>query len=219
MKSFIQKTTLLLFITLSIVSCSKKEECDPEDEESPCYAGLFGNGKGGTSECSYKIKIDGKESVANQFGKDKIVITSSPEDNIVGFSIFQKKTNTNLEANFVALSHGGPFNSKSPVGSHNVGFFGSTDFTTPQYVHYPFYGFGENDYDAGKMTYSILENSDKRIRMKVSGTAMKQIADGDGSKDVGLVPVEGEITVARKYVTEGTVNGVLIAGAVCECQN
>src|SRR4051794_10158761 len=116
MKSFIQKTTCLLFIVLVITSCSKKEECDPEDEESPCYAGLSGNGKGSISECSYKVKIDGQETLPNQFGKDKIAITSGSEDGVFGFAIYQKKTDPTKESAVTAFAHGGPFNSKLPVG-------------------------------------------------------------------------------------------------------
>ncbi|SFS89612.1 hypothetical protein [Sphingobacterium wenxiniae] len=40
MKTIIKKTIWLFFITIVVTSCSKdKEYCDPNDEESPCYAG------------------------------------------------------------------------------------------------------------------------------------------------------------------------------------
>lgn len=218
MRSFLKKTTWLFFIVLAITSCSKKEECDPEDEESPCYAGLSGKGKG-TSECSYKVKIEGLETLPNQFGKDKIVITTETEGDLFSFAIFQKKMDPTKATELIAMAHGGPFNSKLAVGNHTVGFFGSTVFNTPQISLFPLYGFEEKEYGAGKLSFSILENSEKKIRMRISGTAMKQIRNGNDTKDVGLVPVEAEITVGRKHVTEATINGVLIAGAVCECQN
>lgn len=47
MKTILQKTMWLLFITFTIISCSKEDNnCDPNDEESPCYAGPSGIGPG-----------------------------------------------------------------------------------------------------------------------------------------------------------------------------
>ena len=40
MKTMINKTIWLLFITVAMASCSKDDDCDPEDENSPCYAGF-----------------------------------------------------------------------------------------------------------------------------------------------------------------------------------
>ncbi|MGV3685764.1 MAG: hypothetical protein ACO1NS_09075 [Daejeonella sp.] len=41
MKPIVQKTVWLLFIAIASTSCSKdKENCDPSDEESRCYAGV-----------------------------------------------------------------------------------------------------------------------------------------------------------------------------------
>lgn len=40
MKTMINKTILLLFIAVALASCSKEDDCDPEDENSPCYVGF-----------------------------------------------------------------------------------------------------------------------------------------------------------------------------------
>ncbi|SKB93586.1 hypothetical protein SAMN05660841_03146 [Sphingobacterium nematocida] len=40
MKTMINKTIWLLFIAVAVASCSKDDDCDPEDENSPCYVGV-----------------------------------------------------------------------------------------------------------------------------------------------------------------------------------
>src|SRR5690606_17092162 len=71
MKLIIQKTVWLIFITIWLTSCSKdKENCDPDDEESPCYAGVGAS----DSECWYNITIDGVTTLPNTFGQDKMVL-------------------------------------------------------------------------------------------------------------------------------------------------
>lgn len=40
MNSIVQNTIWLLFIAITWASCSKEQNCDPSDEESPCYAGV-----------------------------------------------------------------------------------------------------------------------------------------------------------------------------------
>ncbi|MCT1526879.1 hypothetical protein [Sphingobacterium hotanense] len=40
MKTMINKTIWLLFIAVALASCSKDDDCEPEDENSPCYAGV-----------------------------------------------------------------------------------------------------------------------------------------------------------------------------------
>ncbi len=40
MKTKFNKIVWLCFITMAMISCSKDNDCDPTDENSPCYAGI-----------------------------------------------------------------------------------------------------------------------------------------------------------------------------------
>ncbi|WP_313261501.1 hypothetical protein [Sphingobacterium sp.] len=45
MKTTINKIVWLCFLAIVSVSCSKNDDCDPNDEESTCYAGVGSGGK------------------------------------------------------------------------------------------------------------------------------------------------------------------------------
>ncbi len=192
----------------ALASCSTKE--------SP--------GPGGASECSYKVTIDGETTLPNRFGQDKIVITTSmaaesSADEGFGIRIAQAKKNTKNEAVLDAIVHGHSFSTKLAEGTYPVEFFGATSFATPGSSLFPLYGFDRNDgHNKGDLTITVVENSGQRIRMKVSGKVMKQIEVGDGAQEAGLVPVEAEITVGRKYYVETGINGALAGGGVCDCR-
>jgi hypothetical protein len=114
---------------------------------------------------------------------------------------------------------GDRFSSELPEGTYPVGFFGATSFSASGSSLFPLYSFDRDSYNDGDLTFTLLENSGQRIRMKVSGTVMKQIEAGDGAEEAGLVPLEAEIAIGRKYYVETNLNGTLVGGAVCDCQD
>lgn len=172
----------------------------------------------GTSECSYKVMIDGYTAIPNQFGQDKIGITTGMGENSFGFRITQAKANPKEESVMDVIAYNGRFNSKLPEGDYPADFFGATSFKANEFGLFPLYAFDEKG-EWGDVSFKLLENSDQRIRMKVSGVVMKQDLVGDEAKELGLVPVEAEITIGRKYYSEATIDGVLVGGAICKCQN
>lgn len=198
----IKKMVYLCFIALTTTACVKEND---------------DLGMEGSAECSYKVTIDGQTTLPNQFGQDKIVITTSSAEDIFSFRITQAKTDPSEKSVMDAVAYNGRFNSKLPEGAYPVGFFGATSFQANESGLFPLYGFDEEG-EWGNATITLVENSDQRIRMKVSGTVMKQDEVGGDVKELGLVPVEAEIIIGRKHYVEGTVDGVVVGGAVCKCQ-
>ncbi|PPK99975.1 hypothetical protein [Parapedobacter indicus] len=207
MKTTIRKTLGLLTIALAVVSCSKKDDPNPE----------------GTSECWYKVTIDGETTSPNQFGQDKVVITGGvdPDSGIENFifAIYQEKGGNSQEVALGTTVHG-LFNSKSATGIYPAGSFQSGSFSTPRYELYPRYYIGNynDDHIEHSLTFTLLENSDQRIHMKVSGTVIKEDKVGNEVVEIGPVPIETEIKIDRSHYMETIVEGAIVGGAYCECQ-
>ncbi len=199
----IKKMMCLCLITLFVTSCSKEADHD---------------GPEGTDDCLYKVTIDGHTTLPNQFGQDKIVITAGSGEDGFGFRITQAKTDPSEESVMDVIATNGFFNTKTPVGDYPVSFFGASSFETGGYDYFPHYGFDRVG-EWGNAMFTLVENSDQRIRIKVSGTVMKQDEIGGEVEEIGLVPVEAEIIVGRKHYVEATVDGAPVGGAVCKCQN
>lgn len=223
MKNHFYLLCIAIFAIL-LGGCSKNEDCDPNDEESPCYAGIGGGGgdKDGLSECSYKITINGEATLPNQFGKDRLVFQTSAgkvEQDGVVLMLSQAKIDPKEVSIFTFMSHGFIDRRTSAQTTYHIATFQSTRLSTSTLSALPLYGYADDQKDYGSLTLTLLENSDQRIRIKASGTAMKLDDDeGGGIQEKGLVPVEAEITIGRKYYNESRVNGVFVGGAVCDCQ-
>ncbi len=178
----------------------------------------------GSGECSYRVTIEGQTTLPNEFGLDRIVITGgrddSGEEEIFAFSILQSKVDTDDSSYLMAFIHGS-LNSETREGDFPVNTFTTQEFDSPEFQQYPLYVNGDQadeDHVAENVTFTLLENSGEKIRMKISGNLMK-LEEVEGELvEVGLFPVEAELTVGRKYFVETEVEGVLIGGAVCDCQ-
>lgn len=211
-----QKIAWLLIIALAATSCSKKEECDPNDKESACYAGLGGNQV--ESECSYKVTIDGQTTFPNQYGQDKMVIQSHQSQNTFVFTLNQAKVNPK-ESTILTFMLRNTIDAKTPIETtYPVAGFQTTPLSQASLSHLTVYGYAVDQKDYGSLTFTLIEFSDQRIRMKISGKVMKLDQIGDEISERGLVPVELEITVGRKYYNEYTINGNFVGAATCDCQ-
>ncbi|WP_312138039.1 hypothetical protein [Sphingobacterium sp.] len=71
MKKAIIKTIGLLLMTVAIYSCSKSEDCDPEDEDSPCYSGIIK----GSSLLLIEEKVNGATELTFTYNDDNRVAT------------------------------------------------------------------------------------------------------------------------------------------------
>src|SRR5690606_413003 len=77
MKTLIQKTIWLLFIAIAITSCSKDEDnCNPDDEESPCYAGV----KPGEKLLLIEEKNNGKTELKFEYNNRNQVVVRHVHD-------------------------------------------------------------------------------------------------------------------------------------------
>lgn len=72
MKAIIQRTMWLCFLATALISCSKdKDACDPNDEESPCYAGP----SGGTELLLTEQQKNGKTELQFTYnGQNQVVV-------------------------------------------------------------------------------------------------------------------------------------------------
>lgn len=205
MKTIFQKTIWLVCITFAFTSCSKEKEEHSENSD----------------ECWYKVTIDGQTTLPNQFGQDKIAITSGVDiedgETGFGFHLSQAKGDGTRNANHLVAAIYGLLNQKSPSGTYPVHTFASLPFNTSSYETNPVYVFGEEaDSDGANVIFNLLENSDRRIRVMASGTAVRR--DTKTGDDTGIVPVEVEIVVGRKHVVEVPINDVVVSGGSCDCR-
>lgn len=69
MKTKMLKVVCICLITLASTSCSKNNDCDPEDEDSPCYAGPFGNSK----QLLIEEKTNGKTEMRFEYNDRNLV--------------------------------------------------------------------------------------------------------------------------------------------------
>ncbi|TDQ82838.1 hypothetical protein [Sphingobacterium yanglingense] len=85
MKTMINKTIWLLFIAVALVSCSKDDDCDPEDENSPCYAGVGSGDRlllteektNGKTEMRFEYNAKNQVVVRHIYGIDGTVVTEN----------------------------------------------------------------------------------------------------------------------------------------------
>lgn len=198
----IQKTIGLCALALALAACSKEKGATPQ----------------GTDECWYSVTIGDETITPNTFGQDRIALTTGADledanDRAFVFRIDQGKDNNPLPlvAGAKAL-----FNSKLPTGSYQTGVFATPALNTPGAPRWPYYTFVDEEDMAAAMTFTVLENSDQRIRINVSGMVPKYI--NDNMDLAGVVPVKTEITIGRQHYQELTIDGILGGGAVCDCQ-
>lgn len=214
MKLIIQKTVWLIFITIWLTSCSKdKENCDPDDEESPCYAGVGAS----DSECWYNITIDGVTTLPNTFGQDKMVLgfgQDREKGNLFVFDISQAKVNTSNKALFTVAGFAN-LNSKLPKGLYSGMAFQTMPFSTAEFSAFPLYTHPENG-DLPAFKVDVVENSTQRLRLKMSG--MAQVVDVNSSTMEQIAQVEMEMKIGRQHFNEIIQNGELVGGAICDCQ-
>lgn len=199
----------LCLLAAMISSCSK-------DSEGPAGEG--------SSECWYKVTIDGETSHPNAFGLDRIALTggvdSSQDLEVIGFRIDQAKEDSSDTSNLIVTALG-LLNSKTAEGPYPVNLFTTTTFGQPGFEQWPLYGLG--DPGDGEIlegvNFNLLENSEDRIRIRISGSLMRY-EDFEGEVvETGLVPVDAEIAIGRSHYVETTVEGRQIGGAVCDCQD
>jgi len=206
----ITKTIAALWMSivlLTLVSCSKENDKKPE----------------GTNECWYSVTIDGQATGPNMFGQDKISITSAKDietgEEFLGFTIGQQKGND--LTSLIVLAHG-LLNSKSTTGVYPANSFVSRAFNTPSAEQWPMYAVGDlsdDEYIEERLTFNLVENSDQRIRMNVSGMALKLEELAGEVVETATVPVKVELTVGRKYYVEHMLSGEEVGGAACACQD
>lgn len=198
----IQKTIGLCILALAVIGCSKENVITPQ----------------ATHECWYSVTIGGKAITPNTFGQDRISLSTAadpedPDDRGFGFRIDQDKGNNPLP---LVAGANALFNSELPTGTYRTVAFGTPDFNTPGSPRWPYYAFTDEDDMAAAMTFSLLENSDQRIRISVTGMVPKYINE---RMDLGgIVPVEVELTIGRQHYAELTIDGLLRGGADCDCQ-
>lgn len=84
MKKFVIGISGILLLTLVFSACTKEKQCDPTDEESPCYAGV-------ASSQYFNMKIDGTEwKATNVPGHLFFVESPNPEtDEDTGVPFFR----------------------------------------------------------------------------------------------------------------------------------
>lgn len=192
-------------MALTLTACSK-------DSEEPTLEG--------SAECSYRVTIDGMTTLPNEFGVDRIAITGGRNEDgsedVLAFAISPNIKDGGTTSYMVGLVRG-LFNGEMAEGTYPVEVFSTSEFGTAEYQPFPLYA--TNDGEGAQMvTFTLLENSEDRIRMKISGSLTKfEEVDGE-VVEVGLFPVEAELTVGRKYYAETQVEGALLGGAVCDCQ-
>lgn len=98
MKTNIRKVTLMFFIAITLVGCSKDTEpCDPNDEESPCYAGVKPDEKlllieQKQSDFTYKYTYDDRNGmirwdISTADGKGTWSYTYDGNDRLTGIDI------------------------------------------------------------------------------------------------------------------------------------
>lgn len=177
-------------------------------------------------ECSYKVTIEGVTTLPNALGQDMVVLSGNAggggAEEYLAFQIVQSKGGGSDEAvswtGFIKatldrdLAPG-----EYPVLSMASGSFSSTDPSL-----FPLYSSGElsdTDGENVDMTFTLLENSDKRVRMKLGGMAMKtELVDGS-PVELGKVPVEAEISFPADLLSEVVIEGNTALGGICECQD
>lgn len=205
MRTIVKFTTWLACVTFTVTSCSKEKISDKEDSD----------------QCWYKITLEGQTTNANQFGQDHLLFSSlSGPDGKSKFilSVGQAKPDGQLfPALDLSSEPSGLFNSNTAAGtSYSVDFATALDFNRPDLGEYAYRM--DSTPEDGVLTVNVLENSEQRIRFKVSGTIMKTEGGVENMTRVKLVPIDAEFSFARSYYTEMTSNGVFVASANCECE-
>lgn len=204
MKTTIQKTIVLFLAALTLASCSKDDNPNPES----------------TSECWYKVTIDGQTTLPNQFGQDAVTIhtgINSRGEGLVIMSIRQAKGSSvkmgKLTNRVYAI-----LTTETPTGTYPVWFLETPPLHTPNHDMYPFYKTYKSPTDPD-LTFTLVENSDRRIHMTVSGTIRRiEIIDGE-EEDTGYVPIQAEIIVGRDHVYEESYGGIMVSNTNCDCHD
>lgn len=207
MTTILKNTVWLLFMAFAVVSCSKEKE----------------QGKEINGQCWYKITIEEQTTHPNQFGQDHLIFSSvTGPDGKSGLSLDLIQTKSNGQQ-YNALKLGsepsGLFNDKTSMGTtYLVNFFNAIEAHLPDLGEYTYRMENNATPEDGVLTVTVLENSERRMRFKVSGTIMKKEGGVENWSDVVLVPLDAEFSFDRAYYNEMTSNGVDMAGADCDCK-
>ena len=110
----------------------------------------------------------------------------------------------------------GHLSSESTRDSYPIGIFWTNRFNTADYQQYPIYAFADEDFDHDEayMTFNLLENSDQRLHVKMSGLVL----GSEEGNEIGLFSVEAEVIIDREHIYEVAINGGIFSGAKCDCQ-
>src|SRR3546814_6006859 len=79
MKTMIQKAVWLFFIAVAFTSCAKDDDCDPKDEEGPCYVGPPSGAKGDML-LLIEQKLNGKTVVKFEYDDQNRMTRNYPYD-------------------------------------------------------------------------------------------------------------------------------------------
>ena len=194
--------------TLGLNSCSK----DSDDD---------GPGGISSSECTFKVTIDEITTYPNEFGQDMVALIGNDGNGSFAFQIVQSKGGASNESLALTTFIKENLDRDLPLGEYPVHIFNSSDFSTTNTEMLPLYtgGDAETVEVINDMVFTLLENSDKRMRMKVSGLAMKSDMVDGVMVELGLVPLEAEISMATDLLKETVVDGITGFSGICKCQN
>lgn len=202
--NMIRKTMVLFLTAITLTNCSKEGEQHP----------------GSTDECWYKVTIDGQTTLPNQFGQDAVTIVAginSRGEGLVTMGIHQAK-GSSVQMNKLTNRVYAVFTAETPTGTYPVWFLESFPLHTPTHDTYPFYKTYKSPTDPD-LTFTLVENSDQRIHMTVSGR-IRRIERVDGEeKNTGYVPLEADIIVGRDHVYEESYGDIRVSNTNCDCQN
>lgn len=200
-----------LLLATMFTSCSK-------DNDAGGPQGLAG-------ECSYQVALDGTTTLPNAYGQDMVVLMEGSEagdgEDYFGFQIVQSKGGDPVESISLTVFAQGDLDRDLPLGDYPVYSVVSSNFSSPIMNLWPLYQVGDltTHEVAPGMVLTLLENSERRIRMKVSGTVIKmELIDGV-PVETGEVPLEAEVSMGADLLIEEVVEGTPFLGGICECQD
>ena len=202
----------LCLLATMISSCSKDNDNDGPQGQ-------------GSLECSYQVTLEGITTLPNEFGQDMVVISGADgvddAEEHFAIQIVQSKGGASNESLSFTSFIKATLDRNLALGQYPVIAMVSGNFASTDTEMLPLYSNGElsDTETVDDMVFTLLENSDKRLRMKISGMAMKtDMVDGE-IVELGKVPVEAEISIAADLLNEVVVEGINTIGAICECQD
>lgn len=202
----------LFAASLFLSSCSKDD-----DQGAPEGTGSLA--------CSFKVDLEGQQTLPNTYGQDKIILTSGEAELLgmeyFGLQIVQSKGGDSGESVTLTSFIKAELSKDLPLGDYPVYAVVSGDFSTTSADMFPLFLAGDVAIQevVDGMVLTLLENSSKGMRMKLSGQVMKNEWIEGEMIELGLVPLEAEIFMAADLILETTKDGALLTGGICECQD